>query len=131
MKKMFCGKHSPSLWRLNFLKCHHFDLQYLDMRFGPAIRNIMTITFILSSFFYMPVVMFIPSLSFVTGTRRKETATTADFAFQHHNFFSFFFSDKVESPCGKHSDVLHLRDLYDAWWHSGSRLDRCKVISTK
>lgn len=39
------------------------------MRFGPIIRKIMTLKFILSSLFFMPVIMFIPSLSFVAVTK--------------------------------------------------------------
>lgn len=40
----------------------------------------------------------------------------------------FIFSDTIESSYGEHGDVLHMRDLHDARWHSGGRLDRCNVI---
>ncbi|XP_055297867.1 sodium-coupled monocarboxylate transporter 2-like [Sitodiplosis mosellana] len=44
---------------------------YLEMRFGRTIRRFVTIIFIVSQIFYLPVVMYIPSLSFVEVTKHN------------------------------------------------------------
>lgn len=45
--------------------------QYLELRFGPTTRKCVTIIFILVNCFFLPVIMYIPSLSFVEGKTRN------------------------------------------------------------
>lgn len=91
----------------------------------------------------MPVIMFIPSLSFVAGKKKQKQKKLL----LEHAIFRFFLidveklivmtafmcfihsSNKSQYPRGKHDNVLHLRDLHYARWHSSGRLDRCNVIT--
>lgn len=41
--------------------------QYLDMRFGSATRRILTTLYIFQSLFFIPLLMYIPSLAFAEG----------------------------------------------------------------
>lgn len=72
-----------------------FEFQYLEMRFGPIIRNIMTIIFILTCIFFMPVIMFIPSLSFVAGKRITMNDKNSSSNVYVECFLYFFFSISV------------------------------------
>ncbi|XP_055303103.1 sodium-coupled monocarboxylate transporter 2-like isoform X2 [Sitodiplosis mosellana] len=44
---------------------------YLELRFGKAIRKFVTIIYIVDQLLYLPVVMFIPSLTFVEVTKQN------------------------------------------------------------
>lgn len=44
-----------------------FFFKYLELRFDRTIRRFVTIIFIVSQLFFLPVVMYIPSISFVEG----------------------------------------------------------------
>lgn len=51
--------------------CYGIDfplfLQYLELRFGKWIRKLTTIMFIVMNLFFLPVIMYIPSLAFAEG----------------------------------------------------------------
>lgn len=73
----------------------------------------------------MPVMMFIPSLSFAAG-KEKTVECILRYGFPN-DLFPIQSSDKPKRTCDKHGDVLRLRDLHYARRHPGSCVDGCKA----
>lgn len=61
------------------------------MRFGGLTRRILTALFIILNLFFLPLIMYIPSLAFVEGKDSSHTQTQVNVCYlQNLKFHTFF-----------------------------------------
>lgn len=89
--------------------------EYLKLRFDDRIRNIASTIFVLKTFLYVPIVVYIPALAFNQGTIKASCYYSIIIIYHYNSFRNKYTSHNTNS-------LFNLCFLHNNW-----RIKRCSM----